>query len=681
MNVFVNLSSDASKNLIDLGRGGKVGVFPLIYFWLKDYFYQKYESYFQNISWNWHDSYRKPFDEDFELKNKLRNTPPDIFAQSIYMWNEQQMFDTAKWVRENFKDCLIVAAGPSAEIKENFFYNHPYYDIVINGPGAESFSQILKNKIDKKSFHDIDGIAFFDEEKKLIINDNAIKKDEPLLLNYVNNFREETKSVISKLRKDFHGIRFQTLLLQGCPYSCSFCEQGQEFWTKINKRPLSFLLDEMDLFSSYKNCTIDFIDSNFGIHKEYEQVIDYLIDINNSQENKQLKIGYLAYAKQNIDRVFSIQRKIQENPHITIRIIEYLTLQDINPDVLKINGRPFTKEDEKIEKFSEKFVNKKGYNNGQVEFILGMPGQSFKSIIDSYVELNSKKIISSWNPYIYAIFPNTPLTESEEFHTLNYKTNLVTFIGETQGKNNFLISEEKKEKFKNPLKINYLVETPTLSTTELSSALYFFTLFGHVIGFWNVLESPFQYAKNYYNIEESAFFEKILWKFSPDNLHNLPTEIKDDILSLYDWLSGNTDFMQRTDMYQQYYIEPFHLSFYRWMADCSSFLEIFYDTFIEIVGHNDIIFKNLLEWSVKDTLRFDEECFSDEYEISYNYDDIAVKKMPVYYLSEWRFNFEYTSVDEIYKDLVVEGSLTKSYCGLIDYKPLTNDNHQKPLSL
>lgn len=308
MNVFINLSSDASKNL-EWGINKSIGVFPLIYFWLKDYFYQRYNSYFHNTNWDWHDSYRKSFNNNFELKNKLKKTPPDVFAQSIYVWNEQEMFDTAKWVRKNFKDCLIIAAGPSAEVKEKFFYNHPYYDVVINGPGSETFAQILKNKIDKQNFYNINGIAFLDDKKKVIINDHVNAKNDPLILNYVNNFKKETKSVISELKKEFDGIRFQTLLLQGCPYSCSFCEQGQEIWSKINKRPLNYLLDEINLFSNYETCTIDFIDSNFGIHKEYEKIIDYLIDINNSQQTNQLKIGYITYAKQNVDRVFSIQKK------------------------------------------------------------------------------------------------------------------------------------------------------------------------------------------------------------------------------------------------------------------------------------------------------------------------------------------------------------------------------------
>lgn len=312
--------------------------------------------------------------------------------------------------------------------------------------------------------------------------------------------------------------------------------------------------------------------------------------------------------------------------------------------------------------------------------MLGMPGQSFKSIISSYIKLHSKNLISSWQPYIYTLFPNTPLTESDEFDKLNCKGNTVSLIGGTQGKSNFLISPENKENFENPLKVTYLIETATLSTLELSSAFYFYTLFGHIIGFWNIFATPFQYLKNYYNIEDSIFLEKILWKFSPDNLHNLPLEIKNDILSFCDWLSGNTEFMQRMDIYQKYYIDPNNLSLYRWMANSPLFLEMFYNSFVEIVGHNDVIFKKLLEWSSKKTLRFDEECFSDEYKISYNYDDIAIKKTPVYYLSEWKLNFEYESVDEIYKDLI-RGALTKRYSGIIEHRPLSNDNHQKPLSL
>lgn len=679
MNIFINLGSDPIKN----SMSEKVGNFPLIYFWFKDYFYQKYGEYYTNTKWDWHDLYRNFLSDDDELKDKLKNNPPDVFAQSIYIWNEPQMFETAKWVKENFPDCLVVAGGPSAEGKESFFQRHPYYDISINGPGAEVFSRILKHKLEKKSLNGIDGISLLNENKEFIINEYISRKDDPLILNYANNLTDETKSVILKMQEEYDLIRFQTLLIQGCPYSCSFCEQGQELWTKINKRPLQQLFDEIDLFSMYENTVIDFIDSNFGIHKEYVDIVDYIIDTNKNNDKNKIKIGYFTYAKQNLERVSLIKSKLEEINDLMLSSPGYLALQDLNKEVLEINGRPFSKEDEKIENFYKEVVSGKFYDGWSVELILGMPGQSIDSLITSLVEMNERKIITPSLPYIYTLFPNTPLTESEDFD-ISYKGNNVYIsdldIEPDRGGKSFFQTSEYRKNLKNPLISNYLIQTPTLSTMDLASSVYFYTLFGRLIGFYNFLEYPSYYLMNYYQIKESEFLKKILKKFDSKNHENLPKKIHEDIESIYKWLTGETKFLERMDCFNKYYLEPNTLSSYRWMADTSLFIDnIFYSSFVELTGHNDIIFKNLLDWNRKKTLTFNDDCFNDNFEISYNYDDIAIKKTPVFYLSEFNFNFEYKDIDNLYFDLF-NHTLKKQH-SILEHKELSDKKFQKPLSL
>lgn len=68
--------------------------------------------------------------------------------------------------------------------------------------------------------------------------------------------------------------------MQGCPYSCSFCEQGLDYWTKMHKRPLQTLFDEINFLYFYDNIVLRYIDSNYGIHSDYEKLTDYLIETN-----------------------------------------------------------------------------------------------------------------------------------------------------------------------------------------------------------------------------------------------------------------------------------------------------------------------------------------------------------------------------------------------------------------
>ena len=46
------------------------------------------------------------------LKQKLLEIKPDIFGISMYVWNDIQCLEIAKWIREVFPKCLIISGGP-----------------------------------------------------------------------------------------------------------------------------------------------------------------------------------------------------------------------------------------------------------------------------------------------------------------------------------------------------------------------------------------------------------------------------------------------------------------------------------------------------------------------------------------------------------------------------------------
>ena len=62
MNIFINLGSLTvdltSKSKLPSNYQDKRDLvqFPLLYFWLKDYYYQQYPENFINTNWSYHDS-------------------------------------------------------------------------------------------------------------------------------------------------------------------------------------------------------------------------------------------------------------------------------------------------------------------------------------------------------------------------------------------------------------------------------------------------------------------------------------------------------------------------------------------------------------------------------------------------------------------------------------------------
>ena len=134
MNIFIN-----TIYMDDIAQGDGVEKrFPLIYFWLKDYYYQRSpENYVRVNDWSFSDD-ATPLRNNPELQEKLHRTPPDIVGLSLYLWNEDTLLDNAKWIKEHFPNCIIVAAGPNADTREPFMRKHTYIDVTVPGPAAET---------------------------------------------------------------------------------------------------------------------------------------------------------------------------------------------------------------------------------------------------------------------------------------------------------------------------------------------------------------------------------------------------------------------------------------------------------------------------------------------------------------------------------------------------------------
>ena len=635
MNIFINtLYVDSSHNGIYEKR------FPLIYFWLKDYYFQKSNDNFSKTNWSFSDD-EIPISENLLLQEQFRKSPPDIVGLSLYIWNEKLLYENARWLKENYPGVLIVAAGPSADSNVSFFQTHPYIDIVITGPGAEAFKRIIDAKLNNTSYKNVDGISFL-EDKKLVSTKPIPRKEDPLILDYANNFKNEVRLLLDQMFQDCDRVVIPTLIIQGCPYSCSFCEQGTSLWTKLNRRPLEYFYNEIDLLKNYNNIVFDFTDANFGIDENYEKILDYIIE-NNTRN--QFLLNRPTMAKNKVDVTFylldkMIKHKLMANPAEH----GYIALQDTNPDVLKLNGRPMSKEFEKIEKFKS-FTKDHPHKTSQVDIIIGMPGQSFKSLTNTLHDLLKNDLLSHANPHLYSVFPNTTLTASD--NQIYYKSNTV-YLRSTVGYFNRNLIEPDAQNENSILE--HIIETKTINSRELIASYYMFIMLGHTYGFLGWLRTPLNYLKNYYGITEKEFVNTYAKSFAPENWHLLPDPVFKDLESLHRWFTGKDKFLQRKDNDSYNFLTPNKISKYRFHADYGIMSDFFKKIFEKLINCNDVHLDNLMKWQAAKTLDFENP--NKHSIISYNYDDIATKKDEIFYKSNFEFDFNYSNYDELYKGML-----------------------------
>ena len=97
-----------------------------------------YELYGERTDeWNWVPCYHDVFSSEYndQVKELIRQNPPDIFAISLYVWNYTQAFEIAAWVKEQWPDCVIISGGPHQYFKHDidWFKKHPYLDASLPG--------------------------------------------------------------------------------------------------------------------------------------------------------------------------------------------------------------------------------------------------------------------------------------------------------------------------------------------------------------------------------------------------------------------------------------------------------------------------------------------------------------------------------------------------------------------
>ena len=652
MNIFINMGSWPEDMTQDKGRS-----WPLLYFWFKDHYFQQSPKNFNKTNWFWFDSYSTEIQNNKKIQQDLENNPPNIFLISLYLWNEPTLLSNAKWIKQKYPNCTIVAGGPSADATLSYLKQNSFIDYVILGPGQEIFRRFLDNKFLGKESESL-GIAFL-RHNTLIKNPDLPRKENLLLLDYVNNFTQEVIQLLDEWDNAGHTIVWLSLMIQGCPYTCSFCEQGTELWSKIQKRPLEQLYDEIDIVSNYKRVQMMYIDSNIGIHKDYVDLYEYLIA---QKYNKDWPVELIKadYAKNNVDRIFLLQKMAYQ--HGLTKGEGMIALQDIDQNVLKLNGRPGDKDEAKMENLIKLLNEYENRVDPRVDIILGMPGQTIDSLCNTLLTLYQKKLVERDEPNLFFVIPNTRIVNDPMFKHVKHRK--IKRRRMTRGKQYIDLHNENYPVYQG---LPTVVKTETLQTIDLVSMHYAFPLFGH-LQYIDWLSTPMAYLKNYYNVDETVFLQSMIQNLVPANHEQLPDSIREDLESYYRLLSGQTQLIDRIDNDNLGYIAIDHLARYRFIANNKDWLQVLENTMKKFIKIKDQYLPHLLEWTKLKTLSLDVE-YPRKY-IGYNWDDIANQTETIYYQNIWEFDFNIKQRSDLVEKIKISKDI--QYICHLKFKSIKN---------
>ena len=156
---------------------------------------------------------------------------------------------------------------------------------------------------------------------------------------------------------------------RGCPFSCTFCTEGEKYYSKVNKTSLDRKKEEFDYIVSHiKNTnTLRITDSNFGMYKEDEDFCEYIGEI----QKKRKYPNYLSCSagKNNKERLLRCNDLVGGTMRLTASV------QSLNEDTLKNIKRKNISLDN-ILGLSDRISDTDTHSYS--ELILGLPGDSFK---------------------------------------------------------------------------------------------------------------------------------------------------------------------------------------------------------------------------------------------------------------------------------------------------------------
>ena len=251
---------------------------PLFWASAKSYYELKGQ---RTNEWEWiHPRINYEFDTK-KLKKQLLDEKPDVFGISMYLWNDVQCLEIARWVKETFPNCIVISGGPQQYFKHesDWFEKYPFLDASLDGGeyGELTITDILDNLRTDNSidWNQVREVVYPSKNKKTILKSKKTSSKREFFWDYSPYMMQkkimlECSDEIRSLHKNSKievglSVNGKLETTRGCPYSCAFCDWGGGIASKVIKKSIEKVKEDI-LVLEESGCAYIFLcDANFGI--------------------------------------------------------------------------------------------------------------------------------------------------------------------------------------------------------------------------------------------------------------------------------------------------------------------------------------------------------------------------------------------------------------------------------
>ena len=363
----------------------------------------------------------------------IKSNPPDLIGLSNYSWNSHLSEYVASIAKKVNPKVITLQGGTNfphlPNLQLEYLLQRPSTDIHAVYDAEKSTSALVKRILDSEKDLNhilkkpIDGCVFVHpDSKKLIIGQELTR---------VKNLDEIPSPYLNGMMDKFFDGKLTPFIQtnRGCPFKCSFCHTGADYYNKLCKFSPERLKDEIEYIAKKSQklgiTNLHFADVNFGMYPQDRLFCEMLVETK-KKYNWPLRV-MSATGKNSKMRVIEITNILGEMFPVS------MSVQSMDENVLKNIKRENIKLDHMIG------INKYVKSTGRIskaELIIGLPGETKKTFVDGINSLlNSDS--SSITIYTLMMLYGTEFKNPDYRNKFKYegKFRIVPFnFGEYDGK-------------------------------------------------------------------------------------------------------------------------------------------------------------------------------------------------------------------------------------------------------
>ena len=315
-----------------------------------------------------------------DLLRRMQHKPPDVLMLSNYVWNEELSLLFFRLARQLNPKVLTVFGGPNIplepERQQQYLQKHPEVDIYILGEADFLGSKLIERYLDSG----MSAERLFRED----FPSSVFRRDDEIVRTGIWDRQKEVDTIpspwLTGIQDHFFDGKLAPMIEtnRGCPFTCSFCVQGDRWYTKVHYFSKERVIEELTYIarrikkSSPRMGTLRIADSNYGM---FERDVELSEHIGKLQKD----YGWPTFidATTGKNRADRIIRSVEKAGGA---LVLYQAVQSLNEDVLRNVKRSTIK----LEAYNQLLVHIRGRGLRTVsDLILGLPGETLDTHLDA----------------------------------------------------------------------------------------------------------------------------------------------------------------------------------------------------------------------------------------------------------------------------------------------------------